>query len=182
MQSIGYRKQLPIRPEAERIHPRKSRALSQSLTLFIGRNNADCIGRQLAQIDVAIPVDCDAVRNRLIAVALNAACQDPGIQTFIDQIVRLYPIKTESMHRTEINPFVVQVFGDRVDADMRPNPFSGFIFNLNRYTIDDQIDISGNNVVMTFQYASCRSCTQIDDNQRRRFWGLLDSCLAAEVK
>ena len=47
------------------------------------------------------------------------------------------------MHGTEINPFVPQVLGDRVDADMGPSQMALGVLHLNGAAIDHQIDILG---------------------------------------
>jgi hypothetical protein len=125
VQLIDHGVELAFRPNAQGIDPGQLRALREPYIASIRLDDANRVFRQIAQLNIVVLVDADSVADGFGTVALHLLTKRFRVQSFIGQISRLDAIKTRSMHGTKIHPFVLQILGDGVDADARPDQMAG---------------------------------------------------------
>ena len=139
---------MPSGPKLKESTQDSSALWASPFVVSIRFDHTNGVFRQVTQINIVVFVDADAVADGFGAVAFHLLTERFRVKSFIGQISRLNAIKTRSMHGTKIHPLVLQILGDGVDADARPDQMADGIFHLNGSSVDNEIDLLGNNAGM----------------------------------
>ena len=96
MQLIDYGVELAL-PKAQGIDSGQLRALREPYIASIRLDDANRVFRQIAQINIVVLVDADAIADGFGAVTLHSLAEGFCVQTFIGQISRLGATESQSV-------------------------------------------------------------------------------------